>query len=156
MRSIYDRAVGVINEILLEELNEIHQNISFIQKELPEIDLSNDSADIKKLKQFIEDSLTRFAKKVFWNIKPELELILRKIEEDNSIENYVIQKKIAATVIRMKSEFLVMDSIAKKLIDSPDDSISDNCKLLRTLYIESLTNMHNCNHAIFDEIDKLN
>ena len=156
MRSIYDTALGVINEILLEELNEIHQNISFIQKELPEIDLSNDSEDIKKLKQFIEDSLTRFNKKVFWNIKPELELILSMIEKDESIETHVIQKKIAATVIRMKSEFLVMDAIAKKLIDSPDDSISDNCKLLRILYIKSLTNMHNCNHAIFDEIDKLN
>tara|TARA_B110000196_G_scaffold288958_1_gene274284 strand:+ start:215 stop:685 length:471 start_codon:yes stop_codon:yes gene_type:complete len=156
MRSIYDQAIGVINEILLEELNEIHQNISFIQKELPEIDLSNDSEDIKKLKQFIEDSLTRFNKKVFWNIKPELELILSMIEKDESIETHVIQKKIAATVIRMKSEFLVMDAIAKKLIDSPDDSISDNCKLLRILYIKSLTNMHNCNHAIFDEIDKLN
>jgi len=155
MRSIYDHAIGVINEILLE-FNEIHQNISFIQKELPEIDLSGDRADVIKLKQFIEDSLKRFNIKLFWKIRPELELILSNVEEDESIENHVIQKKIAATVIRMKSEFLVMDSIAKKLIDSPDDSISDNCKLLRTLYIESLTNMHNCNHAIFDEIDKLN
>ena len=52
MRSIYDHAIGVINEILLE-FNEIHQNISFTQKELPEIDLSGDSADVIKLKQFI-------------------------------------------------------------------------------------------------------
>ena len=155
MRSIYDHAIGVINEILLE-FNEIHQNISFIQKELPEIDLSGDSADVIKLKQFIEDSLKRFNIKLFWKIRPELELILSNIEEDESIENHVIQKKIVATVIRMKSEFLVMDATAQKLIDLPDDSISDYCKLLRTLYLESLTNMHNCNHAIFDEIDKLN
>ena len=155
MRSIYDQAIGVINEILLE-FNEIHQNISFIQKELPEIDLSGDSADVIKLKQFIEDSLKRFNIKLFWKIRPELELILSNVEEDESIENHVIQKKIVATVIRMKSEFLVMDVTAQKLIDIPDDSISDYCKLLRTLYLESLTNMHNCNHAIFDEIDKLN
>jgi len=157
MRSMYDSAINVINEILLEELNEIHQNISFMKKELPEIDVSGDSAEIIKLKQFIEDSLIRFDNKIYWEIEPELKLILSKIEDDETIENHVIQKKITATVLRMKSEFLVMDSIVRKLMnDYPDDSISDYCKLMRTLVMESLTNMHNCNHAIFNEIDRLN
>ena len=43
------QAIEVINEILLEQLNEIHQNISFMKKELPEIDVSGDSAEIIKL-----------------------------------------------------------------------------------------------------------
>ena len=151
------QAIEVINEILLEELNEIRQNISFMQKELPDIDVSGDSAEIIKLKQFIEDSLIRFDNKIYWEIEPELKLILSKIEDDETIENHVIQKKITATVLRMKSEFLVMDSIVRKLMnDYPDDSISDYCKLMRTLVMESLTNMHNCNHAIFNEIDRLN
>jgi hypothetical protein len=151
------QAIEVINEILLEELNEIRQNISFMKKELPDIDVSGDSAEIIKLKQFIEDSLIRFDNKIYWEIDPELKLILSKIEDDKTIENHVIQKKITATVLRMKSEFLVMDSIVRKLMnDYPDDSISDYCKLMRTLVMESLTNMHNCNHAIFNEIDRLN
>ena len=151
------QAIEVINEILLEELNEIHQNISFMKKELPDIDVSGDSAEIIKLKQFIEDSLIRFDNKIYWEIDPELKLILSKIEDDKTIENHVIQKKITATVLRMKSEFLVMDSIVRKLMnDYPEDSLSDYCKLMRTLVMESLTNMHNCNHAIFNEIDRLN
>jgi len=151
------QAIEVINEILLEELNEIRQNISFMKKELPDIDVSGDSAEIIKLKQFIEDSLIRFGNKIYWEIEPELKLILSKIEDDETIENHVIQKKITATVIRMKSEFLVMDSIVRKLMnDYPEDSLSDYCKLMRTLVMESLTNMHNCNHAIFNEIDRLN
>ena len=151
------QAIEVINEILLEELNEIRQNISFMKKELPDIDVSGDSAEIIKLKQFIEDSLIRFDNKIYWEIEPELKLILSKIEDDETIENHVIQKKITATVIRMKSEFLVMDSIVRKLMnDYPEDSLSDYCKLMRTLVMESLTNMHNCNHAIFNEIDRLN
>ena len=151
------QAIEVINEILLEELNEIRQNISFMQKELPDIDVSGDSAEIIKLKQFIEDSLIRFDNKIYWEIEPELKLILSKIEDDETIENHVIQKKITATVIRMKSEFLVMDSIVRKLMnDYPEDSLSDYCKLMRTLVMESLTNMHNCNHSIFNEIDRLN
>ena len=151
------QAIEVINEILLEELNEIRQNISFMQKELPDIDVSGDGAEIIKLKQFIEDSLIRFGNKIYWEIEPELKLILSKIEDDETIENHVIQKKITATVIRMKSEFLVMDSIVRKLMnDYPEDSLSDYCKLMRTLVMESLTNMHNCNHAIFNEIDRLN
>jgi hypothetical protein len=124
---------------------------------LPSIDLSKDSEEINKLKQFIEDSLNRFGNKIYWEIEPELRLVLAKIEDDETIENHVIQKKITATVIRMKSEFLVMDSIVRKLMnDYPEDSLSDYCKLMRTLVMESLTNMHNCNHAIFNEIDRLN
>ena len=57
----------------------------------------------------------------------------------------------------MKSEFLVMDSIIRKLRnDYPEDSISNYCKLMRTLVGESVANMLNCNTAIFNEIDRLN
>ena len=157
MRSKYDTAMEVINTILLEELNEIRQNISFMKEELPSIDLSKDSEEINKLKQFIEDSLNRFGNKIYWEIEPELRLVLAKIEDDETIENHVIQKKIASTVIRMKSEFLVMDSIIRKLSnDYPEDSISNYCKLMRTLVSESVANMLNCNTAIFNEIDRLN
>ena len=157
MRSKYDTAMEVINTILLEELNEIRQNISFIKEELPSIDLSKDSEEINKLKQFIEDSLNRFGNKIYWEIEPELRLVLAKIEDDETIENHVIQKKIASTVIRMKSEFLVMDSIIRKLSnDYPEDSISNYCKLMRTLVGESVANMLNCNTAIFKEIERLN
>ena len=157
MRSKYDTAMEVINTILLEELNEIRQNISFVKEELPSIDLSKDSEEINKLKQFIEDSLNRFGNKIYWEIEPELRLVLAKIEDDETIENHVIQKKIASTVIRMKSEFLVMDSIIRKLSnDYPEDSISNYCKLMRTLVSESVANMLNCNTAIFNEIDRLN
>ena len=83
------------------------------------------------------------------DINKDAEFELQKKQIDDHLK-YNMEK------IRMKSEFLVMDVTAQKLIDIPDDSISDYCKLLRTLYLESLTNMHNCNHAIFDEIDKLN
>ena len=157
MRSKYDTAMEVINTILLEELNEIRQNISFMKEELPSIDLSKDSEEINKLKQFIEDSLNRFGNKIYWEIEPELRLVLAKIEDDETIENHVIQKKIASTVIRMKSEFLVMDSIIRKLSnDYPEDSISNYFKLMRTLIGESMANMLNCNTAIFNEIDRLN
>ena len=157
MRSKYDTAMEVINTILLEELNEIRQNISFMKEELPSIDLSNDSEEINKLKQFIEDSLNRFGNKIYWEIEPELRLVLAKIEDDETIENHVIQKKITSTVIRMKSEFLVMDSIIHKLRnDYPEDSISNYCKLMRTLVAESMANMLNSNTAIFNEIDRLN
>ena len=157
MRSKFDTAMEVINTILLEELNEIRQNISFMKEELPSIDLSKDSEEINKLKQFIEDSLNRFGNKIYWEIEPELRLVLAKIEDDETIENHVIQKKIASTVIRMKSEFLVMDSIIRKLSnDYPEDSISNYCKLMRTLVSESVANMLNCNTAIFNEIDRLN
>ena len=150
------QVIEVINEIL-ELVSEIQGNISFTKEELPEIDVSGDSAEIIKLKQFIEDSLIRFDNKIYWEIEPELKLILSKIEDDETIENHVIQKKITATVLRMRSEFLVMDSIVRKLMnDYPEDSLSDYCKLMRTLVMESLTNMHNCNHAIFNEIDRLN
>ena len=94
MRSKYDTAMEVINTILLEELNEIRQNISFMKEELPSIDLSKDSEEINKLKQFIEDSLNRFGNKIYWEIEPELRLVLAKIEDDETIENHVIQKKI--------------------------------------------------------------
>ena len=157
MRSKYDTAMEVINKILLEELKEIRQNISFMKEELPSIDLSKDSEEINKLKQFIEDSLNRFGNKIYWEIEPELRLVLAKIEDDETIENHVIQKKITSTVIRMKSEFLVMDSIIRKLRnDYPEDSISNYCKLMRTLVAESVANMLNCNTAIFNEIDRLN
>ena len=157
MRSKYDTAMEVINTILLEELNEIRQNISFMKEELPSIDLSKDSEEINKLKQFIEDSLNRFGNKIYWEIEPELRLVLAKIEDDETIENHVIQKKITSTVIRMKSEFLVMDSIIRKLRnDYPEDSISNYCKLMRTLVAESMANMLNSNTAIFNEIDRLN
>lgn len=157
MRSKYDTAIEVINTIFLEELNEIHQNISFMKKELPGIDVSGDIPDIIKLKKFIEESLIRFDNKIYWEIEPELKLILAKIEDDETIENHVIQKKITSTVIRMKSEFLVMDSIIRKLRnDYPEDSISNYCKLMRTLIGESVANMLNCNAAIFNEIDRLN
>ena len=57
----------------------------------------------------------------------------------------------------MKSEFLVMDSIIRKLSnDYPEDSISNYCKLMRTLIGESVANMLNCNTAIFKEIERLN
>ena len=57
MRSKYDTAIDVIQSILLEELNEIRQNISFMKEELPSIDLSKDSEEINKLKQFIQNTL---------------------------------------------------------------------------------------------------
>ena len=157
MRSKYDTAIDVIQSILLEELNEIRQNISFMKEELPSIDLSKDSGEINKLKQFIEDSLNRFGNKIYWEIEPELRLVLAKIEDDETIENHVIQKKIASTVIRMKSEILVFDSIIHKLRnDYPEDSISNYCKLMRTLVMDKMTNIHNCNNAIFNEINRLN
>lgn len=157
MRSKYDTAIDVIQSILLEELNEIRQNISFMKEELPSIDLSKDSEEINKLKQFIEDSLNRFGNKIYWEIEPELRLVLAKIEDDETIENHVIQKKIASTVIRMKSEILVFDSIIHKLRnDYPEDSISNYCKLMRTLVMDKMTNIHNCNTAIFNEINRLN
>ena len=69
MRSKYDTAMEVINTILLEKLNEIRQNISFMKEELPSIDLSKDSEEINKLKQIIEDSLNRFGNKIYWEIE---------------------------------------------------------------------------------------
>ena len=150
------QVIELINKIL-ELVSEIQGNISFIKKELPSIDLSKDIEEINKLKQFIEDSLNRFGNKIYWEIEPELRLVLAKIEDDETIENHVIQKKITSTVIRMKSEFLVMDSIIRKLSnDYPEDSISNYCKLMRTLVGESVANMLNCNTAIFNEIDRLN
>jgi|SaaInlStandDraft_7_1057024.scaffolds.fasta_scaffold49424_2 hypothetical protein len=154
-----------LNEVL-ELLDEIQGNIHFVYKEIPNVKLPEDDESVMELEDEISSTLNSFNTSISWDVKKEIQeaaYALEKagIDQLHSDEwlDHEIFANIDLTTSYMQSDFVNLDEIVKKLENYKG---VEECRLLRALVTESVTNMLVANNKInetrkllFDEINSI-
>lgn len=152
---------------VLELLNEIQDNIHYINKELPNTGLSEDNESEVELEIEISNILNSFNTSMSWDIKKEIQEAIYTLQKSNNeqlVSEQWMDREIFASIdlaiSYMQNDFMNLDKVVKELNNKKP---IEKYGLLNILITESVTNMllannkiHDIRKSLFDEVNSLN